>query len=85
MPLNVWFSGENHEKVKNFVYSNRNLCGDIMGGIFADEWCKENSYGLNLENKLGLFSLISLIIWLKLNIENCKFQKSATFEDFISS
>ena len=82
MPLNLWFAGEKLEEIKNFAIKNKTICGDIMGGLFADNWCEKESYGLNIKNKIGLFSLTNLIIWLKINIENVDFDINSNFKEF---
>tara|TARA_Y100001968_G_C19429988_1_gene756451 strand:+ start:521 stop:2422 length:1902 start_codon:yes stop_codon:yes gene_type:complete len=83
MPVNNWFASNNNDMYQNFLLSNKSLIIDFMGEEFANSWLKEDGYRRNSDNGLAVFSIISLILWLKLNYENQEIEDDCPFSELL--
>ena len=83
MPVNTWFQDSHLNEAKRFISTNQQLVGDFMGGEFVDHWCRDLSRWDGAQSKLPLFALISLTIWLKLNVQKLSIPDELTFSEIV--
>ena len=84
MPLNTWFYTENKlSDVKQFVDKNMNIIDEYLSPNISYKMQHDFDWLFSSKNSLRLFSIISLIIWAKINVTNEIKDENITFEDLI--
>jgi hypothetical protein len=84
MPLNTWFYNKNRlNYVKIFVGKNLNIINEYLSPEISYKIQNDSNWLFSSKNSLRLFSIISLIIWAKINVTNEIEDENITFENLI--
>jgi len=84
MPLNTWFYTENRlNDVKLFVDKNMNIIDEYLSPKISYKIQNDFDWLFSSKNTLRLFSIISLIIWAKINVTNEIKDENITFEELM--
>lgn len=84
MPLNIWFYNKNIlNDIKIFVGKNLNIINEYLSPEISYKIQNDSDWLFSSKNSLRLFSIISLIIWAKINVTNEIKDENITFEDLI--